>query len=95
MMGRHLEGRRQTVPMRTVLLAGFALAAMTAAAAAQMPYQPPPGVAYQVPAGPPEWSYDPYTSGMGACVQQNWGNSPPCRDSMDPTYGQPNYWPYH
>lgn len=81
--------------IRALLLAGVVLAATAAAAAAQAPYQPPPpAAAYQVPVTPPASSYDPYTSGMGACVQANWGNSPPCKDFMEPTYGQPNYWPY-
>jgi hypothetical protein len=77
------------------LLAGVALVATAAAAAAQVAYQPPSVTSYQVPATPPSWSWDPYTSGLGPCVQQNWGNSPPCRDFMEPTYGQPNYWPSH
>lgn len=81
--------------MRTLLLAGIVLLATAAAAAAQVPYQPPPAASYQAPATPQSWSYDPYTSGLGPCVQANWGNSPPCRDFMEPTYGQPNYWPAH
>jgi hypothetical protein len=78
--------------MRAGLLAGLMLVATAVAAAAQAPYQPPPAAAYLAPATPPSWSWDPYTSGLGPCVQQNWGNSPPCRDFMEPTYGQPNYW---
>lgn len=81
--------------MRALLLAGAVVAATAATAAAQLPYQPPPAAVYQAPATPPSWSWDPYTSGLGPCVQQNWGNSPPCRDFMEPTYGQPNYWPTH
>ena len=41
----------------------------------------------------PSWSYDPYTSGSTACPQFNWGNSPPCREILSPTAGQPNYKP--
>lgn len=79
--------------MRAPFLAVALLAATAASAVAQAPYQPaPPAAAYQVPATPPSWSWDPYTSGLGPCVQQNWGNSPPCREFMEPTYGQPNYW---
>jgi hypothetical protein len=45
------------------------------------------------PSTPPSWSYDPYTSGSTACPQFNWGNSPPCREILSPTAGQPNYKP--
>ena len=78
--------------MRAVLLAALALVAMAAAAAAQVPYEATPPPAARVPATPPSWSWDPYTSGLGPCVQESWGNSPPCRDFMEPTYGQPSYW---
>src|SRR5436190_17605011 len=50
------------------------------------PYNPAPNA-------PASWSYDPYTSGMGACPQMNRGNSPPCRETLVPTAGQPNYSP--
>jgi len=81
--------------IRSILLAAALVAGASAVAAAQEPYATPYPPGYQVSATPPSWSYDPYTSGIGACVQANWGNSPPCRDFMEPTYGQPNYWPYH
>lgn len=81
------------------VLVGAALAIGVAAgasggAAAQQLYQAP-NPNEQLAAAPPASSYDPYTSGIGACVQANWGNSPPCRETMQPTSGQPNYWPYH
>ena len=83
--------------MRAILLAGAMLVGAAAVAQAQVQYQyppPPPPAAHQVPpaAAPASWSYDPYTSGLGPCVQANWGNSPPCKDFMQPTYGQPSYW---
>jgi len=49
--------------------------------------------AHPAPSTPQSWSYDPYTSGSTACPQLNWGNSPPCRESLLPTAGQPNYRP--
>lgn len=81
--------------MRAMLLAAAVLLWAMAAAQAQVPYPPPAPWAYAPPAAPSSWSYDPYTSGMTACVQANRGNSPPCKYFMQPTYGQPNYWPYH
>ena len=45
-----------------------------------------------VPTTPPEWSYDPYTSGLSPCPQRLPGDEP-CRDTMQPSYGQPSYWP--
>ncbi len=83
--------------MRSILLAAAVLIGATVIAPAQVPYpdtEPNPRY-YQIPATPPSWSYDPYTSGIGPCVQMNKGNSPPCKEFMAPTYGQPNYWPYH
>lgn len=64
----------------------------TLAATAQPEYvaQPPPY--YQIPATPPSWNYDPYTSGLSPCPQWFRGD-PPCRYTMPPTYGQPSYWP--
>jgi hypothetical protein len=54
------------------------------------PYYPYP--TYPGPPRPPSWSYDPYTSGTGPCPQGMQGDSPPCRDRMPPSYGQPSYW---
>lgn len=45
---------------------------------------------YPVPVRPPSWSYNPYTSGLGACPQWLPGDSP-CRETMPPSYGQPNF----
>jgi hypothetical protein len=45
----------------------------------------------QVPAAPPSWYYNPYTSGLGPCPQR-YPADPPCRDTIDPSYGQPSYW---
>ena len=80
----------------TSMLLGVAvLIGATAVGNAQVPpYQTPYPSYYQPPPYPPSWSYDPYTSGIGACVQMNRGNSPPCKYTIEPTYGQPNYWPY-
>lgn len=49
-------------------------------------YPPSPATAL-----PPSWSYDPYTSGLGPCPQRGIGD-PPCKEFMEPTYGQPNHW---
>jgi len=82
--------------MTPILLAATLLLGTAATVEAQVPYQnPPPGWSSPAQAYPQAWSYDPYTSGIGACVQKNWGNSPPCKYFMEPTYGQPNYWQYH
>lgn len=77
---------------RPILMAAALLAATAIGAQAQAPIQ---GAApYQArPATPQSWSYDPYTSGMTACVQANWGNLPHCNYFISPTYGQPSYWP--
>jgi hypothetical protein len=45
-----------------------------------------------VPTTPPEWSYNPYTSGLSPCPQRFPGD-PPCKETMHPSYGQPSYWP--
>jgi hypothetical protein len=65
----------------------LALLAAPLAAGAQQ-YQAPP---QQRPATPPSWSYDPYTSGMGACPQKSPLDTQTCGQIMPPTYGQPNY----
>jgi len=48
-----------------------------------------PGVA-PTPAqtAPADWSYNPYTNGMGPCAQRSTG--PRCNEIMPPSYGQPN-----
>jgi hypothetical protein len=43
------------------------------------------------PEAPASWSYNPYTSGLTACVQRARGDDR-CEDRMAPTAGQPNYW---
>jgi hypothetical protein len=55
------------------------------------PFLPPVAVQPYVPTTPPAWSYDPYTSGIGPCPQR-MPNDPPCKDMIEPTYGQPDYW---
>jgi hypothetical protein len=78
------------------LLLGAALFGVTAFAAAAQAPQWPYVQSYPhnpAPITPPSWSYDPYTSGLSACPQSNWGNSPPCRETLVPTSGQPNYAP--
>ena len=86
-----------------ILAAAFLLGAVPAANA-QYPYAPPPATVYNypllppvavqpyVPTTPPEWSYNPYTSGLGPCPQRGPGD-PPCNETMSPSYGQPSYWP--
>jgi len=99
-MNPHIEATKEktgtAMKTRSILLAVMALAGATAVAEAQAPY-PMQYPNYQAPAPipttPPTWSYDPYTSGLTACPQSNWGNSPQCRETLVPTYGQPNYSP--
>jgi len=81
----------KSILIGAVLLVG---ATFTASAQSYYPaqyYSPYP--VYQRPATPPSWSYDPYTSGHTACVQKRPGDTQPCQDIMQPTYGQPSYWP--
>jgi hypothetical protein len=82
--------------VKSVLLVAALLAAAAFAANAQLPYPPYPyPYSYPAPpAAPPAWSYDPYTSGLGPCPQRR-GGEPQCRYTVEPTYGQPNYWPAH
>jgi hypothetical protein len=75
---------------RSILLAAICLGGTTFAAHAQWQY-PPPYPYSQVPATPPAWSYDPYTSGFGPCPQRTPNDSLSCRDQMPPTFGQPDY----
>jgi hypothetical protein len=84
-----------------VLVGAGLLAAATFAARAQPavqhygyypPYPYPSGPVPPALAAPPSWSYDPYTSGLGPCPQRFPGD-PPCRDTIEPTYGQPSFWP--
>lgn len=42
-------------------------------------------------AAPPSWYYNPYTSGLGPCPQR-YRTDPPCRETIQPSYGQPDYW---
>jgi hypothetical protein len=46
-----------------------------------------------IPATPPSWSYDPYTSGLSPCPQRDPRDSDSCWQQMPPTYGQPDYRP--
>jgi hypothetical protein len=80
---------------KAMLIATGVVLGLTHLAGAQTPIQTPYPPWYQVQNTPLAWSYDPYPSGIGTCVQSNWGNSPPCRETIEPTYGQPNYWQYH
>ncbi len=70
-----------------VLLAGVSLAASAQPFYPPYLYAPPPGAA------PTPWYYNPYTSGLGPCPQRRGGSDPPCRETIEPSYGQPNYWP--
>lgn len=56
------------------------------------PFVPSVPVHPYVQTTPPSWSYDPYTSGLSPCPQRMPGDDP-CRDTMQPSYGQPSYWP--
>ena len=80
---------------KTVLVGTALLAATGFGASAQAPQWPIVGAypANPAPSTPQSWSYDPYTTGSTACPQVNWGNSPPCRELLSPTAGQPNYNP--
>ena len=77
--------------IRSILLGAVCLIGSALAAAAQ-PYYYQPYPAYQPPATPPSWSYDPYTSGQGPCPQRMPGDLTTCQQNMPPTYGQPSYW---
>jgi hypothetical protein len=82
---------------KTMLIGAMCLIATTLIAKAQAQYQPYPPYSYQaypytpVPAAPPSWSYDPYTSGFGPCPQRLPNDSTSCRQQMPPTYGQPDF----
>lgn len=74
---------------KTIFLGAIALvaAAFTGNAQAQYPYY------YGYPsAPPPSWSYDPYTSGMSACVQWRPSDPDSCARQRTPSYGQPLYY---
>jgi hypothetical protein len=76
---------RKSMLMSGVLLVG---ATFVANAQPQYPWYPYP----QLSAAPPSWYYDPYTSGLGPCPQRR-PSDPPCRETMEPSFGQPSYWP--
>jgi hypothetical protein len=76
---------------KSILLGAALVAAVPVAANAEPPYQP--YLYNQLAAAPPAWNYDPYTSGLGPCPQRR-ASDPPCHQTMDPTYGQPSYWPH-
>jgi hypothetical protein len=83
---------------KSILIGAAILVGATVVANAQPQYQAPPynqvavaPPAVQVPAVPPSWYYNPYTSGLGPCPQR-YGSEPPCREAIDPSYGQPSYW---
>jgi|HubBroStandDraft_6_1064221.scaffolds.fasta_scaffold443634_1 hypothetical protein len=71
-----------------VVVAGSLLAPAPVQAQAQ--YQAYPS--NQVPAPPPSWSYDPYTSGLAPCPQSSPPDLTRCSEQMPPSNGQPNYW---
>jgi hypothetical protein len=77
--------------VRSTLAAAICLAATASAAQAQAPY--PAYIPGPAPAAPQSWSYDPYTSGLSACVQWRPGDTQSCRNQRLPTYGQPSYAP--
>ena len=78
-------------PRKFILAGAIALAAAALGTGARAqyqsyPYGPPP------PA-PQAWSYDPYTSGLSACVQYRPGDPESCKNQRLPSYGQPSYGP--
>jgi hypothetical protein len=75
---------------KSLIVGAFLTAGMVSAANAQQAY-PAYYPYYQAQRTPPSWSYDPYTSGLGPCPQR-FPSDPPCRYTMSPTYGQPNFW---
>jgi hypothetical protein len=85
-----------TIVRGTVIGAAVLLATTLAARAQAAPYPAygyyPPYPYYSAPAAPPSWSYNPYTSGLAACTNWSPGDSP-CRERMQPSFGQPNYGP--
>lgn len=81
--------------MKFVCAAIFGAVLIVAAgvsAMAQLPYSPPwwPSPP-PTSAAPPAWHYNPYTSGLGPCPNR-YPTDPPCRQTVDPSYGQPSYW---
>ena len=79
------------------IVAGAALLAVAPFIASAQPYYPPYPYgwtpyphAYPAPVAPPSWNYNPYTSGLSPCPQWLPGD-PPCRETMQPSYGQPNF----
>jgi hypothetical protein len=75
---------------KSVMLSAALLVGATFVAAAQPLYQAYP---YNQPSAvPPSWFYNPYTSGLGPCPQR-YPTDPPCRETIDPSYGQPSFWP--
>jgi hypothetical protein len=75
----------KSILLSTALLTGAAFAANAQAQYPAYPYTQPPA------APPLSWYYNPYTSGLGPCPQRFPGDLP-CRDTIDPSYGQPSYW---
>jgi hypothetical protein len=78
---------------KLISMAALLLASLAVSGGAQAQYQPYANPAlsyYPVPAAPPSWSYDPYTSGLTACPQRT-RKDPPCSETLFPTYGQPDY----
>lgn len=83
------------------LIAGAMILVGAAISAGAQPLQPTPfpynwifgpyQYAY-TPMAPLSWYYNPYTSGLGPCPERLPGD-PPCRETMDPSYGQPSFWP--
>ncbi len=83
------------VPYRPhVIGIAAALAAGLAATAQAQPSYPGYYSYYPAPAAAPSWNYDPYTSGLGPCPQRKAGD-PQCRYTVNPTFGQPDFWPNH
>ena len=85
-----------TIGRSAVFGAAVLIGAAVAAQAQPAVYPPyayyPPYVFYDAPTVPPAWNYNPYTSGLGPCPNWTPGDLP-CRERMQPSFGQPSYQP--
>ena len=91
-----IEGMRKSILLGLLYL-GVAASAANAETFPAPPYAyaPPPAAdqTAAAPAIPPSWYYNPYTSGLTACVQWSPNDPENCRDQRKPSYPQPAYAP--
>ena len=83
---------------RSTVFGAAVLIGMGVAAQAQPAGYPPygyypPYTSYYTPVVPPAWNYNPYTTGLGPCPNWTPGDLP-CRERMQPSFGQPSYQPF-